>query len=50
MTAWVFVAAPKLRPLAGIPPMTPGSAVSVMRSSDFLFVGDCSYALGHADP
>ena len=35
MTAWVLVAAPKSMPLAGTPPITPGSAVSVMRSMIF---------------
>jgi hypothetical protein len=32
MMAWALVAAPKLRPPAGTPPITPGSAVRVMRS------------------
>ncbi len=32
MTACVLIAAPKSIPLAGMPPITPGSAVSVMRS------------------
>jgi len=35
MMALVFVAAPKFRPPAGSPPMTPGSAVSVRRSRMF---------------
>ena len=32
MIACVLIAAPKLRPPAGMPPITPGSAVSVSRS------------------
>ncbi len=32
MIAWVLTAAPKLSPPAGMPPITPGSAVSVSRS------------------
>ena len=32
MIACVFVAAPKLRPPAGMPPITPGSVVIVKRS------------------
>ena len=32
MMAWVLTAAPKFSPPAGMPPITPGSAVSVMRS------------------
>ena len=32
MMAWVLTAAPKLRPPAGIPPITPGSAVRVSKS------------------
>ncbi len=32
MMACVFTAAPKFSPLAGMPPTTPGSAVSVTRS------------------
>jgi hypothetical protein len=35
MTACVLTAAPKFSPLAGMPPITPGSAVSVMRSITF---------------
>ena len=35
MMASVFTAAPKLRPDAGMPPTTPGSAVSVSRSMTF---------------
>ncbi len=35
MIAWVFTAAPKLSPPAGMPPITPGSAVSVSRSMTF---------------
>ena len=35
MMACVLVAAPKSMPLAGTPPMTPGSAVMVMRSMIF---------------
>ncbi len=32
MIAWVLTAAPKFSPPAGMPPITPGSTVSVMRS------------------
>ena len=35
MIACVFTAAPKFRPEAGMPPTTPGSAVSVSRSITF---------------
>ena len=35
MMACAFVAAPKLRPPAGTPPITPGSAVRVIRSMIF---------------
>ena len=35
MIAWALIAAPKLRPPAGMPPITPGSAVSVSRSMIF---------------
>lgn len=35
MMASALVAAPKFRPPAGMPPITPGSAVSVTRSSSF---------------
>jgi len=47
MTAAVFTAAPKSG-RAGMPPMTPGSAVSVMSRNPF-FVGHAGDALGHAD-
>ena len=35
MTAWALLAAPKDSPPAGTPPMTPDSAVSVIRSAIF---------------
>ena len=35
-------------PLAGMPPITPGSAVSVIRSMNFLLVGDAATPR-HAD-
>jgi len=44
MMACVFTAAPKFRPPAGMPPITPGSAVSVMRSTT------CSSAATEATP
>ena len=49
MTACVLIAAPKFSPLAGIPPITPGSAVSVMRSAIFSSLAIGRHALGHAD-
>ena len=48
MTAWVFVAAPKLRPLAGMPPITPGRQRDEV--DDLLLIGDRSDTLGHTDP
>ena len=35
MIAWAFATAPKFRPPAGMPPMPPGSTVSVIRSRTF---------------
>ena len=44
MMACVFTAAPKFSPLAGMPPITPGSAVRVSRSIT------CSSAATSATP
>ena len=49
MIACALIAAPKFRPPAGTPPITPGSAVSVIRSAMLLLGGDRGDALGHAD-
>ena len=49
MIACALMAAPKLRPQAGMPPMTPGSAVRVSEVGDALLGGDRGDALGHAD-
>jgi hypothetical protein len=49
MIACAFTAAPKLSPPAGMPPITPGSAVSVIRSSTPSPRGHRGDALGHAD-
>ena len=49
MIACAFVAAPKFSPPAGTPPITPGSAVSVIRSVMRFLGRDRGHALGHAD-
>ena len=50
MMAWVFTAAPKLRPPAGTPPMTPGSAVMVIRSMTFSSVATLAMPSGMPMP
>src|SRR5471032_1779889 len=50
MIASALVAAPKFKPPAGRPPITPGSAVSVTRSSSFSSAATCATPSGMPMP